>query len=101
MRNIISAEQYLRFRDAIAEQLRHFSRQAGGFIGEVDDNENRIVAAGASEGIYLLVIGSKQIPLARRDGRVIVAHGDELLVEAVHGIRIVELLGGVDLHVSR
>ncbi len=30
MRNIIGAEQYLRFRDAIAEQLRHFPRQTGG-----------------------------------------------------------------------
>ena len=89
MRNIISAEQYLRFRDAIAEQLRHFPRQAGGFIGEVDDNKNRIVAVGAGEGIHLLVIGSKQIPLARRDGRAVVALGDELLVEALHGLRIV------------
>ena len=49
MRNIISAEQYLRFRDAIAEQLRHFPRQAGGSIGEVDDNKNRIVTAGTGE----------------------------------------------------
>ena len=28
----ICAEQYLRFRDAFAEQLRHFPRQAGGSI---------------------------------------------------------------------
>ena len=41
------------------------------------------------------------MPFASGDGGAVVPHGDELLVERVHGIRIVEFLGRVDFHMIR
>ncbi len=55
----------------------------------------------AGECVHPLVIRRDEIPFAGRDGGVVVAHGDELLVERVDGVGIVEFLGGVNLHMVR
>ena len=56
MHSIIGAEQHLRLAHAISEQPRDLRRHPRRPTGEVDDDENRIVAAGTGEGIHLLTV---------------------------------------------
>ena len=102
MRSIIGAEQYLRFRARHRRAAPPLPPAAPADLS-VRLTTTRIVSSPLVrvKAYTCSLVGSEQIPLARRDGGAVVAHGDELLVEAVHGIRIVELLGRVDLHVVR
>ena len=79
MYGIIGAEQHLRLAHAIPEQSRDLRRHPRRPTGEIDHDENRIVAAGTGERIHLLAVCRDQIPLARRDGRVAVAHAMSFL----------------------
>ena len=56
MHGIIGAEQHLRLAHAILKQLRDLSRHLRRLISEIDDDENRVVAAGTGEGIHLLAV---------------------------------------------
>lgn len=97
MRGVVGGNHDIRFGHPVLHQFGGVARQIDRSSGQVDRHQQLLAAERASECVDVLVVRIDQLPVAGGHQRILVANGDQPLVERVHGVWIVEFARRIDL----